>query len=228
MRELLDYSLGDLLMFAPETYLRLFVLHNAALWPLHLLVAALTVAVVFLARDPGTGRGRFVAGLLAAAWAFVAWSFLLQRYAGINLAAPWFARGFMVEALLLFAAGATGRLQFAWRSEPGGRLGLALLGFAAVLLPLLGLLGGREWRGVEVFALTPDATAIGTLGLLLTSTARHRWALMLLPLVWCLASGLTYVAMERPAGLVGPVVAALAVLLGAVLRYRARPYLRMT
>jgi hypothetical protein len=163
-----------------------------------------------------------VARLLAAAWAAVAWLFLWGKYADINLAAPWFAGAFWVEATLLFAAGATGRLQFSWETAGSGRLGLALLLFAAVLLPLAAPLAGRGWLGAEMFALAPDPTAVGTLGLLLMCSARRRWALMLLPLAWCVVSGLTFVAMERPGGLVAPLVAVAAVALGAALRRNAR------
>jgi hypothetical protein len=49
----------------------------------------------------------------------------------------------------------------------------------------------------EVFGLAPDPTAIGTLGFLLL--ARGGWALTLLPipLLWCLASGMTLLALAE-------------------------------
>lgn len=34
----LTYSLDDFLLFSPETYFRLLERHNAALWPLHVLM----------------------------------------------------------------------------------------------------------------------------------------------------------------------------------------------
>ena len=106
MEAWLGPSPSDLLMFDPATYYRLHELHNTALWPAHLIALAAGLALPFLLRARGSRAARPAAALLAAAWAGVAWWFLHQRYATINLAAPWFALGFALQALLLLGVAA--------------------------------------------------------------------------------------------------------------------------
>jgi Family of unknown function (DUF6064) len=101
MSEWWTYSLSDFLLFSPRTYYRLFELYNLAVWPWHLLVIVLGLAVLLLWLRGGAWQGRTVAVILASCWLFVAWAYLLVRYDTINWAASYFAGAFAVEALLL-------------------------------------------------------------------------------------------------------------------------------
>jgi Family of unknown function (DUF6064) len=78
MSEWWTYRPADLLMFAPETYYRLFELYNADVWPAQIIVlsAAFTIFLLML-RGP-RWRGHAVAALLAAAWLVVAWAYFLE------------------------------------------------------------------------------------------------------------------------------------------------------
>lgn len=213
------YSLSDFLMFSPEMYFRLYELYNAAIWPIQVGVAVLAPAVAWLGAGSRPWRGRLGAALLAAAWAAVAWGFFLRWYAEINLVAPWLAAGFLLQALLLAALGTLGgHLGFVGRGHPAGRVGLALLVYAALVHPLVGPLAGRSWTGVELFGLAPDPTVLGTLAVLAAARGTARWALAVIPLLWCLASGLTYVAMGVAHGLVTPALGLVAVLAMALRR----------
>jgi hypothetical protein len=49
---------------------------------------------------------------------------------------------------------------------------------------------------VELMGLTPDATAVATLALLLVSSPHASRGLMIVPLVWCLIGGATLWALE--------------------------------
>lgn len=210
MADWASYALSDFLMFAPEMYFRLYELHNRALWPAVPLALLVGISLIPLTRRAGALRGRVVSGLLAAAWVLVAWWFFQRLYAQINLAAPWFAAGFAAQGLLLLGLGVLGgRLQFDWGRGLTPRLGLAVLAFAVAVHPLIGPLAGRDWSGAELFGLAPDPTALGTLGLLLMTRWRLRWVLGLLPLLWCLASGFTWFAMDVPHGLLTPALGVL-------------------
>jgi hypothetical protein len=205
------YTLSDFLLFSPRTYYRLFELYNAALWPAHLLVPVLGAAILALLRTGGRGRSRIVSLLLAGCWLWVAWGFLYDRYATINWAATYFAGLFALQALLLaLVGGLGGKLDFV--APAGGQrwAGLLLFLFALLVLPLAGLLLGRGWSGIELFALAPDPTALATLGLLLLASGPARWALMTIPVLWCAASGATLWAMGAPDAAVLPGAAALA------------------
>ncbi len=214
MSEWWTYRPRDLLMFSPETYDRQFELLNEALWPGQVLALATGLAIVALMLGGSHWRGRAVAALLAAAWAFVAWAYFSERYAAINLAAPYYVWGFAAQALLLLASGTLlGRLTFGAPKEgPVERTGLALFAFALLGQPLIAPLAGRAWSGVELFGLAPDPTVLATLGVLLV-TDRMRWELLVVPLLWCAITGITLWTMEAPEALLMLVLGGLTLVL---------------
>lgn len=194
MTEWWTYRPSDFLMFAPRTWWRLFELHNEALWPAQpLLMLAGLAWLVVVARalqrgDAAAAALRGGAAALAAAWAFVGWAFLLQRYAPINWPAAGFAALFALQsaALLALAAGPWLRLN---GSAARCRAGLFVIGWALLGHPLLAPAFGRPWSQAEVFGLAPDPTVIATLGLLLCARVQGRAAAGLAGAVWaiCLA-----------------------------------------
>ena len=215
MSEWWTYRPADLLMFSPGTYYRLFELYNAALWPAQLVALGAGLAVLLLMVRGPWWRGRFIAGLLAALWLAVAWAYFLERYAAINLAAPYFVWGFVAQACLLTVIGvAMGRLTFDDAMSPISRAGVALFAFALVLQPLIAPLTGRGWLGAEVFGLAPDPTVLGTIGVLLAAD-RVRWALLVLPVLWCAVTGAILWTMGSPEALLMPLAGLLAVCLAA-------------
>jgi hypothetical protein len=203
----LTYSLSDFLLFSPRTYYRLFELANAALWPLHVVAAALGLSLVVLLHRGGAWRGRAIAAILAACWLWVAWDFLYGRYDPINWMARYFAVGFVVQALLFVLAGVV-----LDRFSPAGGLsgwpGSGLVLFALFIQPLLAPLSGRPWLQIEFFGIAPDPTVAATLGVLVAMRRAHGM-LLVIPLAWCVVTGLTLWAMDAPAALLMPMVAVL-------------------
>lgn len=215
MSEWWTYSLSDFLLFSPRTYYRLFELYNAAIWPAQIVALGLGIAMLALLRRGGAREGRAIAAMLAGCWLFVAWAFLIERYATVNWAATYFAAGFAIEALLLLWAGLIrGGLKFHSGTDAVSRAGLCLVLFALVVQPLIGPLVGRLWTQVEIFGVAPDPTALATLGLLL-ATDRVRWELLVIPILWCAISGATLWAMESPDAPVVPLAALAALLFAA-------------
>jgi hypothetical protein len=210
---MVTYRLSDILPFSPQTYYRLFELHNAAVWPAQLLALAAGLAIVALLVGRPAWAGRAIALLLAAAWAFVAWSYLHARYAPINWAADYFAYAFAVQALLLVLVGVlANRLTFATARPLAAKADLALVLFAIFLQPLIGPLLGRAWSGVELFGMAPDPTVLATLGVLLAAD-RMRFELLAIPVLWCAVSGATLWAMSSPEALLMPSAGLLALVL---------------
>ena len=197
MSEWWTYSLSSFLLFSARTYYRLFELYNADVWPLQVVGLALGLAIHILIWRTPAWSGRAVAAILVACWLFVAWAYLLERYDPINWAARYFAIGFALQAALLAWTGVIrDRLRFDVR-DIAARIGLALIGYALAVHPLIAPLTGRPWTQAEIFGLAPDPTAIATLGVLLAAD-RPRWHLLALPLLWCATSGLTLWTMEQP------------------------------
>ncbi len=215
MSEWWTYALTDFLLFSDRTYYRLFALYNESIWPAHLAVAALVVAIAVCLRRGNENATRAILAILAAMWLWIAWAFHFERYATINWAALHVAAAFAVQGLLL--------LWFALAARPAALridtslascAALAIFLFALVGQPTIALVLGRAWRQSELFGLAPDPTAIATLGLLCLS-ARIPWLLLPIPLLWCATTGLTLWAMETPDALVTPVAGALALLVAA-------------
>ncbi|HKA36206.1 MAG TPA: DUF6064 family protein [Thermoanaerobaculia bacterium] len=198
MSEWWTYRLSNFLLFSPRTYYRLFELYNAAIWPAQAAAALAGIAVLYCLLRPSRGRGRIAAVILAASWTWVAVAFLAKRYATINFAAVQFAWGFGIEAALLVWTGVI-RAAFGAPKPRGARAGgagLWICAFGIALHPFLGPLLGREWRGIEIFGVAPDPTAIATLGAVLSAAGRARWHLLVIPILWCGISGATLLAMK--------------------------------
>ena len=180
MTEWWTYRPSDFLLFSSKTYYRLFELYNRAMWPAHLLaLIAGCFILVLLARSRGARASGVIDGV---AWLWVAWAFFFQRYASINWAANWFAVAFAIEGVLLIVIPAQPRKSWT---------GFAVFAFALFVEPLIGVIAGRTWWQIEMFGMTPDPTAVATIGLLLARRSRGRAALFVIPILWCVISALT-------------------------------------
>ena len=213
MSEWWTYRPADLLMFSPETYYRLFELHNQTLWPAQIGALAAGLAILALRFGQARWHGRAIAGLLAAVWLFVAWGYFFERYAAINLAAGIMGWAFVLQAALLAASAAAGMLSFSRMATWHARAGMALLVFSLFLQPLIGPLAGRSWAGVELFGMAPDPTVLATLGVLVVAD-RVRFVLLLIPLLWCVITGVTLWTMGAPDALLMPAAGLLTLALG--------------
>jgi len=213
MSEWWNYRLSDVLLFSPQTYYRLFELYNREIWPLQVLTLVLGAAAAVMVFS-GNGRlGRAVSAILAASWMWVAWAYLLHRYATINWAATWFGAAFAGQAAFLIWTGVVrDRLVYRATMSFRTRVGFGLLVFALFMQPLIGRPAGSPWAQVELFGIAPDPTVIATLGVLLTAE-RVPVTLMVIPVLWCAVSGATLWAMASPVAFVPP----LAALVGLVL-----------
>jgi hypothetical protein len=212
MPEWWSYTFSDFLLFSPRTYYRLIEHHNEALWPGQIVTIGLGLVIAGLLRRRAPWRGRAVSAIVAVLWSWVAWAFLWQRYATINWAASYLVGLLAVEVLLLVWIGVfRGRLSFGLSRDAAGIAGIALFTLSLVAYPLLAPALGRGWGQSETFGISPDPTVIATLGVLLLAQGPPRWGLLAVPVLWCLVSGATLLAMGSPEAWVPPAAALLAV-----------------
>jgi hypothetical protein len=203
MPEWWSYGLSDFLLFSPRTYYRMLEHYNRAWWPAQLLTVGLGLAILALVAWPTKWQGRIISAILALVWAWVSWAFLWKRYASINWAATYVVPVFALESLLLVWIGVLdGRLTYRVRRNVAGIFGIALFVFSLTFYPMLAPVAGRPWQQAELFGLAPDPTVLATAGLLLLVEGRVRWALLAVPVLWCLTSGATLRAMGSPESLV--------------------------
>ena len=189
-----SYRPGDLLMFAPATYLRLFERINLEVWPAQLLFLPLVAVLLWLARRPERLAHRAAGLMLAAGWAGVIVGFF-RLYAESNLAAPWLAGLFAAQALALAALALLGPGLALDNRARRARIGLLVTVWGLAGHPLLLLALGRSPAALELAGLAPTPTAITTIGLLLMSRLRHPVAWLVLPILWCLTAALTWWAL---------------------------------
>lgn len=229
MSEWWTYTLSDLQSFSLSTYYRLFERYNVEVWPAPAMAFALGLATMALLIGGGPRRGRIVAGILAASWLWVAIAFHATRYSTIHWAAPYFAWGFGLQAVLIVVTGIVGGgLVLERPVDVVSRGGLAIFAFALFVPPVIGPLLGRSLRQVEIFGVAPDPTAVATLGALLLAGGRVRWELFVVPAIWCVISGATLLAMEAPGAVIPPLAAALALFLAASRTFGRRRGVRGT
>lgn len=130
-------------------------------------------------------------------WVWVGTTFFLHRYAELNWAGTYFGWAFVGQAgLLLMLAIPWGRGRTPQEPPRAGNaarwIGSGLAGFGLVFYPLIAPLTGHGWARAESFALHPDPTAIATLGIVLVGLRGWRlWLTALVPIAWCLVTGLT-------------------------------------
>jgi hypothetical protein len=198
MAEWWSYSPSDFLLFSASIYYRQIEFHNASVWPSHVAALVLGLAVLRLLDTPGPRQGRIIASILALCWVWVAWSYLLLRYATINWAAVYLAYAFTLQAALLALLGVAADKLSLTDARPLKAVAAALFAFALIVQPMIGPTFGRSWRAVEVFGIMPNPTVVATLAILSLSTSPVKWLLLAVPILWCAVSGATEWTMGAP------------------------------
>lgn len=213
-----SYSLSDFLLFSPQVYERLFVLNNQDMWPaqfiwLALGAGALASAMRLGRSAAGAGAGALVV-IMGAAWLSVAAGFFSGRYQEINWLGAYMAPLAALQGAGLIAFGLWGRVGFA--AFGGARMpeiiGLGVLAFAIAGFPLMAPAFGFSAAGAQVFGLTPDPTALASLAALALIARRMRFVLAVLPIGWCVFTGLTLWTLGRADYLIAPGLMAIALI----------------
>jgi hypothetical protein len=180
-------ALADMMAFDREAFFALFAAYNDAIWPLQLVAYGLGLVVLAATLWRLPQRGRLVALVLAAMWAWNGAVYHWQYFATINFVAPVFAGFFVAQALLLAGAAVRGSLRLPARPGLAGWIGIALMLFAMAGYPLWGYLNDDIWPAVPAFGVAPCPTTIFTFGALLA--ARAPWWLFVIPVLWAAVGG---------------------------------------
>lgn len=181
-----------MLPFTRDQFLGVFALYNshAAVWPAQFVAYALGLAMVLLIfRRTATARRTIGAGL-ALMWLWTGIAYHWLHFAPVNPAAIGFGLLFVAQGLLFLQLAITGRgPDFGPAPGFGGMLGWALVGYAALLYPLVGYWSGHRYPAMPMFGITPCPLTLFTLGLLLLTVTRVPWRLLVVPVAWSLVGG---------------------------------------
>lgn len=173
--------------FTREQFLDVFFAYNAAIWPAQIAAFCLglvTVSLVFLKPAQAT-RGIFA--ILAILWLVNAIGYHAFFFSRINPAAWLFAGSFLLQAMMFAAAAARPEIMsFQIHRDLRTACGLAAIGYALLIYPLLGQWAGLGFMGGPMFGVAPCPTTIFTIGLLLLARGRSVLALSVIPILWSL------------------------------------------
>jgi hypothetical protein len=208
----------------PETLLELFTRYNNDLWPVHVVAYLLAVPLVWaIATQTPSLRVRRMPALLLGIlliWLGVVFQGLyatdVSRPLGIAYAVL-----FVLGGLAMIGAWMRGDLLVNDRSPRFSRLvGVAAIGYALLVYPILGYALGHGWPESPLFGMAPCPTVIALFGVLALAQPHPRH-LFVLPIVWTLLA--TGPAVDRGVWEdVGMVVFGVAALIAAVRDARAR------
>lgn len=169
--------------FSSEEFFGVFSAYNEAIWPVQVLLPGAAVAAVALAVLRGERSARWIWGVLAALWVWAGVVYHLLHFSRINPAAFAFGALFVVQGGLFLWRGAVGgALPFRAGRDPATAAGGAMIVYALVLYPLLGLLTGHGFFDGPTFG-APCPVVIYTFGMLLLAPRVPGW-LLVIPAAW--------------------------------------------
>jgi hypothetical protein len=179
-----------MLPFTREQFFGVFAAYNTAIWPAQLVAYVLGLVVVAALLRPSPRGHRVVAGVLAFLWVWTGVAYHGLFFARINPLALALGALFVVQGGLFAIAGLAGRrLVFGRPPGFGSVVGGALVAYAAVVYPLLGLSTGHAYPAQPMFGITPCPLTLFTLGVLLLTTAPVPRGLLVVPLLWSVVGG---------------------------------------
>jgi len=186
------------LPFTVEQFFHVFREYNTAIWPAQAVAYGLGTAATVLLFRRSALSDRVVAAVLATFWLWTGIAYHLVFFSRINKVAYGFGVLFVVEGLLLAVWG-TIRPRLSFRYRPGAwpLVGLALMVYAMVIYPWLGMRLGHPPREVPWLGVTPCPTTIFTFGILLCAGGSGLTVLVI-PLLWSIIGGSAALLLNVP------------------------------
>jgi hypothetical protein len=173
--------------FTLEQFLSVFVEYNAAIWPTQIAAYILGFTVVVALRNRWQIASRLNPLVLAIMWAINGIGYHYLFFSSINPIAPVFAGFFVVQAVLFVASAVLAKdTRFEIGRDFRSIAGVALVIYAMLVYPALGIWAGHGLMKGPMFGVAPCPTTIFTIGILLL--ARGRWVawLSVIPFLWSL------------------------------------------
>ncbi|MFN0194756.1 MAG: DUF6064 family protein [Aestuariivirga sp.] len=209
--------------FTIEEFLGVFAAYNAAIWPFQIVAyfaGLLAVAALWLKRLRGSW---LISAVLAILWACNGIGYHYLYFSTINPLASGFAAIFVLQAIL-FATSAFTANRIGFTVAPALRswAGLALLLYALLVYPALGMLAGHGLMAGPMFGVAPCPTTIFTIGMLVL--ARGAWVpwLSIIPFLWSLVGLAAALQLGIPEDLGLPAAGLLLLIALATGSYRER------
>jgi hypothetical protein len=179
-----------MLPFTLEQFLNVFATYNKAIWPAQIVAYMLGAIAVAALLRPGRASDRVISAVLGLMWLCAGVLYHGAFFSSINKAAIAFAVLFAVEGVALFYAGIVrDGLRFAVNYDFRAVIGATFILYASLVYPLVGMATGHSWPAVPMFGVAPCPVTIFTFGILLMTTRRFSYWLLVIPSIWSLVGG---------------------------------------
>jgi hypothetical protein len=172
------------LPFTLEQFLDVFRQYNISIWPVQVLLVVLALITIYFSIFRKPYSVKIIVSVLAFLWLWMGIVYHLIYFSSINKTATLFGCLFIIQGLLLFYFGIIkDKLKFQFSLNRYGITGMALIMFALILYPLLGYCLGHVYPSSPTFGL-PCPTTIFTFGILLFSSSRIPFIVIIIPAIW--------------------------------------------
>ena len=173
-----------MLPFTLEQFLDVFRQYNISVWPMQVILIALALVATFFSIFKKSYSDKIIISVLAFLWLWMGIVYHLLYFSSINKAAILLGSLFIIQGLLLFYFGIIkNELRFQFNLNKYGMAGMALIMFALIVYPLLGYWLGHVYPSSPTFGL-PCPTTIFTFGMLLFSSFRVPFLVIIIPVIW--------------------------------------------
>jgi hypothetical protein len=198
------------LPFTRADFFSVFAIYNQAVWPLQVGFVVLAVGAAAYAARGGRHAARLAHGVLGLLWVWMGVVYHWTFFRAINPAAAGFAALFVTQGVLLLGlAGRKESEETGFTRDRAGYTGLAIIGYALVLYPLIGLVAGHHYPHSPTFGL-PCPTTLFTFGLLLWVRPLG-YGRLIIPVLWALIATMAALRLGVYQDLALPLAAALAI-----------------
>ena len=188
-----------MLPFTSAQFFGIFAAYNGAIWPAQVIAYGLGLLAIACLVRPGLVADRIISGVLALMWTWTGIAYQGYFFSAINRTAFLFAALFVAQGIILFVSGVIqGGLRFGYARELRPSIGVALIFYAAVLYPLVGMALGHSYLELPHFGVTPCPVALFSFGWLLLLKSPVKWWVAAIPVAWSLIGGTAAFLLEVP------------------------------
>lgn len=172
--------------FTKTQFLDVFKDYNLTVFPMQIVFNTLAVFCIFILFRSFSGKNKIINGYLSFLWLWIGIVYHLIFFSPINKAAYFFSILFIAQSVIFLYFGVIkGGIAFQNRNDFWGITGWILIIYALIIYPILGMITGHGYPYQPTFGL-PCSTTIFTFGILLFSTNKLKWYLIILPFIWAL------------------------------------------
>jgi Family of unknown function (DUF6064) len=173
--------------FTVEEFLAVFSAYNAAIWPLQIIAYAAGLLAVATLWHERLHANVIIPVVLALLWACNGIGYHFIYFSTINPLAKGFAVFFVAQAILfVVAAMSAKKLEFVVEPNLRSTAGIAIIVFALLIYPILGIIAGHGFMAGPMFGVAPCPTTIFTIGILFLACGKWVLWLSIIPILWCL------------------------------------------